>query len=183
MVLLMAVFLLLDFYFIFEVTPQPNDECIWEPQMVSKDSVGYFFKDVKLEGVTWNAGIRDGDQLLEINGTPIIKLYEASYILNKVAEGDSATYKVPRDDEFFETKVEVKKLIQFGGFAIALLSLIWLIVGFIVIKSKENGVAQITFFRIGLAFVLFASFNLLIADNIKNPLYENLILIQIASFQ
>ena len=175
----MAVLLLLDFFFIFEVTPQPNDECIWDPQMVTKDSVGYFFEEVKLEGVTWNAGIRDGDQLLEINNKPILLLYEASYILNGMSEGDSALYTVSRDDEIFDTKVEVKKLIQFGGLSFAILAFIWLIVGFIVIKSKDNGAIQITFFRIGLAFVLFASFNLLVSDNIKNPLYEYPILIQI----
>ncbi|MCF6269907.1 MAG: SpoIIE family protein phosphatase [Melioribacteraceae bacterium] len=178
-VLFMAVLLLSVFYFIFEVTPQPNDECIWDPQMVTKDSVGYFFQDVKLEGVTWKAGIRDGDQLLEINGKPILKLYEASHILNSMSEGDSALYKVSRDEEIFETKVEVKKLIQFGGLSFAILALIWLIVGFVVIKSKDDGIIQITFFRIGLAFVLFASFNLLIVDNIKNPLYEYPILVQI----
>ena len=178
-VLFMTALLLTQFYFIFEVTPQPNDECIWEPQMVTKDSVGFFFRDVKLEGVTWDAGIRDGDQLLEINNKPIIILQEASHILNGIAAGDSAIYKVSRDDEIFETKVEVKKLLQFGGFAISLLASIWLIVGFIVIKSKETGVAQITFFRMGLAFVLFSSFNLLISDNIINPLYKNLILLQI----
>lgn len=175
----MTVLLLFQFYFIFEVTPQPNDECIWDPQMVTKDSVGYFFEEVKLEGVTWNAGIRDGDQLLEINNQPILKLYEASYILNGMSEGDSALYTVSREDEIFETKVEVKKLIQFGGLSFAILAFIWLIVGFIVIKSKDNGAIQITFFRIGLAFVLFASFNLLISDNIKNPLYDYPVLIQI----
>ncbi len=175
----MAVLLLIDFYFIFEVTPQPNDECIWEPQEVSKDSVGYFFKDVKVEGVTWKAGIRDGDQLLEINGKPIVKLYEASHILNSMQEGDSALYKVSRDDEIIETKVEVKKLIQFGGLSFAILALIWLIVGFVVIKSKDDGIIQVVFFRIGLAFVLFASFNILIVDNIKNPIYDYPILVQI----
>lgn len=147
--------------------------------MVTKDSVGYFFEDVKLEGVTWNAGIRDGDQLLEINNKPILKLREASYILNSMAVGDSALYKVSRDGEIIETKVEVKKLIQFGGLSFAILALIWLIVGFVVVKSKDNGVIQITFFRIGLAFVLFASFNLLISDSIKNPIYEHPNLIQI----
>jgi len=175
----MTVLLLIQFYFIFEVTPQPNDECIWDPQWVTKDTRGFFFEEVKLEGVTWNAGIRDGDQLLEINNTPILDLREASFILNSIAKGDSALYKVSREDEIFETKVEVKKLIQFGGLSFTILSLFWLIVGFIVIKSKDNGATQITFFRIGLAFVLFSSFNLLISDNIKNPLYEYPILIQI----
>ncbi|MDA3861443.1 MAG: SpoIIE family protein phosphatase [Melioribacteraceae bacterium] len=178
-VLVLSVLVLAQFYFILEITPQPNDECLWEPQEVSKDSVGFFFNDVKLDGVTWKAGIRDGDQLLQINNKPILRLNEATSILNSMAEGDSALYAVSRNDEIFETKVEVKKLIQFGGFAFALLGFIWLLVGFIVIKSKENGETQITFFRIGIALVLSASFNLLIFDSINNPLFKNTILIQI----
>ena len=178
LVLLLSILVLAQFYFIFEITPQPNDECIWEPQEVTKDSVGYFFSNVKQGGVTWNAGIRDGDQLLKIDNKPILKLYEASAILNKFSEGDSALYTVSRNEEIFETNVVVKKLIQFGGLSFALLGLIWLIVGFIVIKSKENGETQITFFRIGIAFVLFASFNLLMTDNIVNPIYKNVLLLQ-----
>ncbi len=178
-VLLLSVLVLAQFYFIFEITPQPNDECLWIPQEVSKDSVGYFFADVKVDGVTWNAGIRDGDQLLEINNKPIRKTYEATLELISMAEGDSALYTVSRNDEVFETKVEVKKLIQFGGFAFALLGFIWLLVGFIVIKSKESGETQITFFRIGIALVLTASFNLLLFNNVANPLFKTKILIQI----
>lgn len=179
LVLFLSVLVLIQFYFIFEITPQPNDECLWIPREVSKDSVGYFFDEVKFDGVTWNAGIRDGDQLLKINNKPILKIFEASFILNSMSVGDSALYTVSRDDVIFETKVEVKKLIQFGGLSFALLGLIWLIVGFIVIKSKENGEAQIAFFRIGIAFVLFSCFNLLIDTNIKNPLFEQPALIQI----
>ena len=179
LVLLLSVLVLIQFYFIFEITPQPNDECLWIEQEVSKDSIGYFFDEVKFNGVTWNAGIRDGDQLLQINNKPIRKLFEASFILNKMSVGDSAVYTVSRGDVVFEAKVEVKKLIQFGGFAFALLGLIWLIVGFIVIKSKENGESHIFFYRIGIAFVLFASFNLLVSTNIKNPLFNSSALIQI----
>ena len=179
LVLLLSVLVLIQFYFIFEITPQPNDECLWIEQEVSKDSIGYFFDEVKFNGVTWNAGIRDGDQLLKISNKPIRTLSEASYILNSMSIADSAIYTVSRDGEIFETKVEVKKLIQFGGLSFALLGLIWLIVGFIVIKSKENGETHIIFFGIGIAFVFFASFNLLISSNIKNPLFNIPILIQI----
>ncbi len=179
LVLFLSALVLVQFYFILEITPQPNDECLWIPQEVSKDSLGFFFDEVKVDGVTWKAGIRDGDQLLKINDQPILHDYEATAILNSMAEGDSALYAISRDDEIFETKVEVKKLIHFSGLSFALLGMIWLLVGFIVIKSKDNGETQITFFRIGAAFVLFASYNLLIIDNIKNPVYNYPILLQI----
>ncbi len=179
LVLVLSALVLIQFYFIFEITPQPNDECLWVQQEVSKDSLGFFFEDVKVEGVTWNAGIRDGDQLLRINNKPIHKVSEAIAILINIDEGDSALYTVSRNDDVFDTKVEVKKLIQFGGFAFALLGFIWLLVGFIVIKSKETGETQITFFRIGIALVLTASLNLLFFNNVANPLFKTKILIQI----
>lgn len=173
----LAAIILLDFYFVFEVTPQPNDECLWVPQRVYKDSIGIFFQDVKFEGVTWNAGIRDGDQLISINGTRISRPPVATRILNTITEGDSATYTVARGDRIFTTLVEVKKLIQFGGLAFALLSGIWLLVGIIVITSKPDGLTQVLFFRIGATLTLFSTFNLLITQNIYNPIYDYPVLV------
>lgn len=170
--LLLLVLVLINFYFVFEITPQPNDECIWYPRDVSKDSVGFFFESVKFEGVSWDAGIRDGDQLIAINDKSIKKLYEASFELNKMASGDSAKYTINRNDQIIETKVVVKKLIQFGGLAITILALIWLSVGFVAIKAKPQGKTQIVFFRIGMMLVLFSSFNLLLTQNIKNPIFD-----------
>lgn len=178
--LLMLVLVLINFYFIFEITPQPNDECIWYPRTVAKDSVGYFFGDVKFKGVTWNAGIRDGDQLIAINDKVIVHLYDASLELNRMDSGDSAKYTILRGDQQIETKVEVKKLIQFGGLAFAILALIWLLVGFVVIKAKPQGETQVAFFRIGVLLVLFSSFNLFLTQNIRNPIYDYPILLLIA---
>ena len=178
--LLLLVLVLINFYFVFEITPQPNDECIWDPRDVSKDSVGFFFESVKFEGVAWNAGIRDGDQLIAINDKNIKYLHEASLELNKMDSGDSAKYSIMRNDQIIETKVEVKKLIQLGGFAFAVLALIWLSVGFIAIKAKPQGKTQIVFFRIGMMLVLYSSFNLLLTQNIKNPLFDYLFLVVLA---
>ncbi|MCK5456079.1 MAG: hypothetical protein KAI45_03065, partial [Melioribacteraceae bacterium] len=178
--LLLLVVVLINFYFVFEITPQPNDECIWDPRDVSKDSVGFFFESVKFEGVAWNAGIRDGDQLIAINDKNIKYLHEASLELNKMGSGDSAKYTIMRNDQIIETKVEVKKLIQLGGFAFAILALIWLSVGFIAIKAKPQGKTQIVFFRIGMMLVLYSSFNLLLTHNIKNPLFDYLFLVVLA---
>jgi len=170
--LLLLVLVLINFYFVFEITPLPNDECMWDPRDVSKDSVGFFFESVKFEGVAWNAGIRDGDQLIAINDKNIKYLHEASLELNKMDSGDSAKYSIMRNDQIIETKVVVKKLIQLGGFAFAILALIWLAVGFIAIKAKPQGKTQIVFFRIGMMLALYSSFNLLLTHNIKNPIFD-----------
>lgn len=168
----LAVVILINFFFVFEITPQPNDECLWEIRPVYKDSLGIFFIDVKFEGVTWNAGIRDGDQLIAIDGKRIQSLQAATQELNKVSSGDSANYTVARNGRIFNTNVEVKKLIHFGGLALALISGIWLLVSILVISAKPDGLTQILFYRIAVTLTFFSSSTLLLTRNIINPIYE-----------
>ena len=81
-----------------DVNVQSNDECYWIPEKVSSsiDSVAFRFERVKINGVTWNAGIRDGDYLLAINGVSIKGAEQAQLILNKINGGEYADYKVKR---------------------------------------------------------------------------------------
>jgi len=83
---------LANFFFIFEVTAQSNDECLWVmKKSVERDSVSVIFDKVKEGGVTWQAGIRDGDQLLSIDGFRIKNTLVASRVLDKIQTGDYAT--------------------------------------------------------------------------------------------
>ncbi len=170
--IVLAIMILTQLYFLIEITPRPNDECIWSPQQKDKDQAGFVFTDVKFEGVTWNAGIRDGDLLLEINGRKIEDLRVATTELYNMQSGDTAIYRVSRNGRVFDAKVEVKKLIQFGGLAYLLISGIWFIVGAIVINAKPDGYSQVLFFRIGGALVLFSLFNVLQSSQISNPIYN-----------
>lgn len=169
---LLSMLLLINYYFIFEITPQPNDECLWMPKYKGKGEIGFFFDQVKFDGVTWNAGIRDGDELIEINGEKITQLAVANFELNKMSTGDSAVYKIDRSGYIFETKVEVKKLYQLAGLAFVLLATIWMAVGYIVIGAKQDGLAQKLFYSIGIALTFFSTFNTLIAENIINPIHS-----------
>lgn len=165
---------LVNFYFIFEVTAQSNDECLWKWKRVSPDSVAVVFDYVKFEGVTWEAGIRDGDQLLEINNKKIDNINTASLVLDRVAEGDSAAYVVKKPSgEVITTNVYVKKLISMPGLAGTLFAFIWLVVGFVVIMAKPNGYTQLLFFRIGALSTLAAMFSLFWRGNATdNPVFE-----------
>ncbi|MFC2083775.1 SpoIIE family protein phosphatase [Bacteroidota bacterium] len=169
---LLGIIVIADLYFVFEITPQPNDECLWQTRVLGPNKTGFFFDEVKFEGVTWSAGIRDGDQLLEINNRKIDDLAVATFELNHISVGDSAIYTVSRDGWVFETKVEVKKLIQFGGLAFALLGGIWLLIALIVVKARSDGNVQLQFFKIGAAIIIFSIFNLLIGENINNPVFQ-----------
>ncbi len=144
----------INIYFAVAVRVTSNDECLWIPKKVSKDSTAIFFDLVKVDGVTWNAGIRNGDQLLEIDNKTLNSTFHAQGILNQFASGDHADYKVMRDGKVFTTKVFVKKLIQFGHLAAALSALFWMIIGFIVLSAKPDGKVHRLFYFLGVLAVL-----------------------------
>lgn len=152
---------LVNLFFITEVVPTSNDECLWEYTKSSTGEDGEMrsriqFDKVKFEGVTWDAGIRDGDILLEINGTKVNTAMHAQYILNSVPEGHYARYTYERDGQVYKTKVYVKKLISFGNLGFAIMSLIWLIVAFVVIMAKNDGYPQRVFYRVAIAFTIYS---------------------------
>ncbi len=169
--ILLSVIALLNIYSVLEVRVTSNDECLWLPKEVTRDSVIIVFDLVKVEGVTWNAGIRDGDLLLAIDNKFVANPFEAQAILNKFNYGEYADYTVLKNGEIYKTKVFVKKLIQFGDLAYGLLGLIWVIIGFIVLKAKPEGTIQKLFFGIGAAFVL-SHTSVLLPTNIRDVILK-----------
>ena len=144
---------LINLYYIFAITPLSNDECIWRPVMVGPNKTLRFEK-VKIGGVTWNAGIRDGDYLLAINDTPVKSDERAQIMLNRLKAGSYATYTIKRDNVTCNVNIYIKKLINHGELAFSLLSFIWFIIGFLVIMAKPDGEAQRLFYKIGASFIL-----------------------------
>lgn len=171
---LLAIYSLLNLYFILEVTSQSNDECLWAPTKTF-DGKGFIeFQMVKQGGVSWNAGIRDKDKLIAIDGVKTNNTVVASNILDAVRSGDYASYTIQRGDKIFETKVVVKKLINILGFAYWLLAFIWLIVGYVVFIAKPEGKTQLAFYAIGIVLILFTSNNFLYRGNLqKNPIFTS----------
>lgn len=168
----MLILGIINLYFTLEITPQSNDECLWVTNRIDKDRVGIFFDLVKENGVTWEAGIRNGDRLIAINGVEIRNTGTAQFLLNQIAAGDSAYYLYESEGEEFESYVEIKKLVSFGSLSMILAAMIWLLVGFITIKSKPEGKLQLLFYKIGVYFSLFACSSLLANNFNSNPLYE-----------
>ncbi len=160
-----------NIYFILKIAPQSNDECLWTPKRINEDSLAVFIKFVKKNGVAWNAGIRDGDQLLEINGVPVKRIRDAQFTLNSVPEGDSANYVVARNGKIFHTKVVVKKLISFPSLGFALLAFIWLLVSFIVVLSNPKGEVQKLFYILGVLFTFVAVSSFFWVGYLQNPYF------------
>ncbi|MCX6151447.1 MAG: SpoIIE family protein phosphatase [Ignavibacteriales bacterium] len=165
---LVAFVALANLYFVFVVTVVSNDECLWIPKKMAKDSITIFFNSVKVNGVTWNAGVRNGDILLKIDNVKLPNALVAQVTLNKHKEGEYANYTIKKNGKIIETKVYIKKLINFGNLGIGLLGFIWLVVGFIVVMAKPDGKVQRLFYRIGCGFVLYMSIVL-----ITNPWGDN----------
>ena len=141
----------------FNVTS--NDECLWVP-VKKADSLAIRFETVKVGGVTWNAGIRDGDYLVAINNTRIKTPIQAQMILNRIEGGDYAEYTVRKSNgKLLDTKVYIKKLINFTLLGIALLGLFWQIIAFIVLMAKPDGRIQRVFYAIGATLILLVLFN------------------------
>jgi len=157
----LILFALINIYFVVEVNIISNDECLWVSRKVSDDSTAIFFDHVKYKGVTWNAGIRNGDQLLKINDTPLPHVEIASKVLNEVREGDYAKYLVKSNGKIFTTNIYIKKLFVFPVFAQCLLGFFWILIGFVVLMAKPNGTIQKLFYGIGAALVLAASISIL----------------------
>ena len=143
-----------NIYYVLEVRVTSNDECYWIPMKVNPDSTAIFFERVKVEGVTWNAGIRDGDQLIEIDKQVLNSTFHAQAILNEFDSGEYAEYKYIRDGKVYVTQVYIKKLIMYGNLAATLNALFWMIIGFIVLTAKPDGRIQQLFYILGVLSVL-----------------------------
>ncbi|HEY6435367.1 MAG TPA: hypothetical protein VIY47_02165, partial [Ignavibacteriaceae bacterium] len=144
----------LNIYTAVEVKVTSNDECLWVKKKITKDSTALFFDFVKVGGVSWNAGIRDGDQLVEIKNITLHSDFQAQEILNKYNYGELADYKYLRDGKTYSTKVYVKKLVEFGWLAGSLSALFWMLIGFIVLTAKPDGRIHRMFYLLGVISVL-----------------------------
>ena len=163
---------MVNIYFVLNITTRTNDECIWAPKKLGDGKGKIIFENVKVNGVAWEAGIRDGDQLLKLEGKKLRNIYQASYIADSKKSGDSLSYTYSRDGKLFNTKVRVKKLLMFQDLAMVLLGLIWLAVGFIVVSSKPFGALQNLFYRIGAFLLMYSSFALFKGNSDVNPIFS-----------
>ena len=167
----------LNLFYIFDVTAQSNDECLWRDSNFKSAKNIITFDLVKVNGVSWAAGIRNGDRLVSINGILCKNTLDASRTLDKVSSGKSAIYVFERNGEQFTANVYVKKLIGFNNLAFTLFSTFWLIVGFFVLMAKPEGKIQRLFYSIGAYTVLF-SMNSLInrGAQVDNHIIRNVVL-------
>lgn len=127
-----------------------NDQCRWIPKGESR----FLVTDIVRGGVTDQAGVKDGDFLLKIDGRSFTKDFNAQAMINAKV-GSYVTYTLERNGALFETKVLILKLINLAYLAQFLLGLGFLFVGYVVVMTKPQGSIQRMFARYSILSMLF----------------------------
>jgi sigma-B regulation protein RsbU (phosphoserine phosphatase) len=96
------------------------------------------------------AGIKKGDVIIAINGTPVKNFIDLQKKLSRVGEKDSlVTYTIKRGDLIFNTTISIYKYFHLLFYTFALLGLGFLIVSFFVGYSRPKEQISIVFFLLG----------------------------------
>lgn len=171
--LILALVGLLSIYQLIFINTTSNDECLWFAGKNKAGEWGIYIQDIKSGGVVDQAGIKNGDALLKINGEPIRDTYTAQQILNKLDYGEYAQYTIKRDGQILIKNVFVKKLIHYPNLYFAIFYFVWLMVGYLVIISNPYGVLQTLFYLIGVFGTIYSTRGAFL-DNLMflNPKFE-----------
>jgi sigma-B regulation protein RsbU (phosphoserine phosphatase) len=131
-----------------------NDQCRW----IDTDTSKLLIRDIVSGGVAEQAGIKDGDFLVKINGKNFKKSNDAQLIINKLA-GSYAIYSIERNGVQFDMRVLILKYINLEYFGQFLLGLGFLLVGYVVVIVKPMGKIQRMFARYSIYSMLFFGFS------------------------
>ncbi len=132
-----------------------NDDCLWVEKIDSvKLTEGLFIIQVVPGGVVDKAGVKNGDILFEINGTKFKDMKEAQNLINNAETGDVLTYTIKRGPEILKVSFQAYKYFNLILIVSFLLSLGFLLNGFIVGYSKPKEVSSQLFFFLGVCISL-----------------------------
>lgn len=129
-----------------------NDDCLWvtEYKGVKLDE-GLFITQIVPGGVVDKAGAKDGDILLEINGKKIKQTRDAQILINEANTGDVLTYTLQRGNEIAKISFRAYKFFDLVLIVSFMISLGFLLNGFVVGYSKPKELASQIFFFFGIS--------------------------------
>jgi len=129
-----------------------TDDCLWEPIVDSngKYMPGLVISNVILGGVADEAGLKNGDILIAIEGKEINNSVEGMTILNSFKD-EIITYTVIRDGSTLDFKIFVYKFLDVLFLIFWTLGLGFLLVGFIVGYSNPDEFSSKLFYWLGMA--------------------------------
>ncbi len=131
-----------------------SDDCLWVERVNDKDlESALMITQILPGGNTDEAGIKDGDILIELGGQKFKNSVEAQKILNSYDTGEMIKYKIIRGSEVIETEVKVYKVFNALFLIFSLLGFGFLFIGHIVGYSKPKELTSQLFFFLGCAAV------------------------------
>ncbi|MEO6693651.1 MAG: SpoIIE family protein phosphatase [Ignavibacteria bacterium] len=131
-----------------------TDDCLWVQEFNgNKVNQGLFIDKIIPGGTADQAGLKNGDLLLAINGIKFKESSEATKILNSFGN-ELIDYTILRDNQILNFKIEVYKLFNITSYIFLLLGFGFLLNGFLVGYSKPKELTSQLFFFLGCAAVL-----------------------------
>ena len=127
-----------------------NDQCRWVPKGESR----LMITDIVRGGVTEQAGVKDGDILVKIDGQSFSRDLDAQAIINRLS-GTYAMYTIERQGVQFDTRILILKSINLTFLSQFLFGLGFLLVGFVVVMVKPQGKLQRMFGNFSILSMLF----------------------------
>ena len=148
-----------------------NDQCRW----VAKGESRLLITDIVNGGVTQQAGIKDGDILIKIDGQNFAKDLDAQAMINAKV-GSYVTYTLERNGVQFDARVLILNLINLPFLAQFLFGLGFLLVGYVVVMAKPQGSIQRMFARFSILAMLFFGLSVLNQNPQTDPRWRLILL-------
>ncbi|MBI3765931.1 MAG: SpoIIE family protein phosphatase [Ignavibacteriales bacterium] len=149
---------------------QGNDECAWRPRDPGKP--GLLITDIIEGGVADQAGLHNGDILLKINGKDFRTANEAQNLIDELQPGEHATYLIERQGTQFEVSIAIRKRFDVFYLSIFLLGFGFLVVGYVVIMTKPQGMTQRLFGQYSILSMLVFALLIRRFDPSQNSFWE-----------
>jgi serine phosphatase RsbU (regulator of sigma subunit) len=153
LILLIAIYSLVisisNFIQVFFVKNMTTDDCLWTAELNNlKLEKGLFISEIITGGVAENAGLKEGDILIAINGKDFKNTEDAMNILNSY-KNEYVTYTIQRNGILLNVKIYLYKFFDVLCFIFSLLGFGFLVVAFLVGYSKPKEHASFLFFLMG----------------------------------
>lgn len=138
-----------------------DDECWWSIENVKVGKINVpkvIIKEVLPDGVAEQAGILDGDELLEVHGSKVVPTQEsllaAQRIINSKPEGRVVVYKVRRQGQDLWLPVRLVKPFNRDQLMRLTAGLLFWGIGLLVVVSSPQRKTSRHFYYLGLVFLL-----------------------------
>ncbi|HVK36949.1 MAG TPA: SpoIIE family protein phosphatase [Candidatus Kapabacteria bacterium] len=134
-----------------------SDECVWGDDRFMPGAWAVHIVEILPGGRADQAGLKVGDRVLAINGTLVgtgpSAPFRAQELLDKSPVETPIPYVVERDGRVIEATIELTRIVRFYLFAIPALSVLWIVIGLMVVFSRPRGHVQFEFFALAVTSI------------------------------